>query len=204
MTNGAGTAAQLEDGASLSERSAVKGLAVLEAWLQSHGLEEAPIHAEGWQATEFEDALIFSPSDQRRSNRLYLVRGSEVIAFAPSSISLDDAYASLGGGARQMTDTVTSSTSAATPKEMSLDSPSQELLAAELLAISPADAQSNQRNLPELHATYFWESGRGGGALIVGQDGGVLFANSSVPFDTHVHAFASGRRTHLSTVDDGR
>ena len=33
------------------------------------------------------------------------------------------------------------------------------------------------------------------GPLVVGEDGGVLFANSSMPFDTHIQAFASGRRT---------
>jgi hypothetical protein len=80
----------------------------------------------------------------------------------------------------------------------SLDLAARETLAAEFLAIPLADAQTNQRDLPGAHATYFWESGRGGGALIVGEDGGVLFANSSVPFDTHVDAFANGRRTDPS------
>lgn len=79
-----------------------------------------------------------------------------------------------------------------------LDLTARETLAAEFLRIPLADTQTNQRNLPQVHATYFWESGRGGGALIVGEDGGVLFANSSVPFDTHIDAFASGRRTDPS------
>lgn len=78
-----------------------------------------------------------------------------------------------------------------------LDLTTREKLAAEFLGISLADAQVNQRDLPEEHATYFWEIGRGGGALIVGEDGRVLFANSSVSFDAHTDAFASGQRTNI-------
>ena len=76
-----------------------------------------------------------------------------------------------------------------------LDLTAREKLAAEFLGIPLADAQVNQRDLPEENATYFWEIGRGGGALIVGKDGRVLFANSSVAFDVHADAFARGQRT---------
>ncbi len=74
-----------------------------------------------------------------------------------------------------------------------LDLTARETFAAEFLGIPLADAQTNQWDLSEAHATYFWKSGRGGGALIVGEDGRALFANSSVPFDTHIATFASGR-----------
>lgn len=77
----------------------------------------------------------------------------------------------------------------------SLDSRDRERLASRMLAVSADQVQTNQLDLPEQSATYFWQSGRGGGALIVGSDGSVLFANSSVTLDTHVEAFAAGRRT---------
>jgi len=77
----------------------------------------------------------------------------------------------------------------------SLDVAGRESVAANLLNITPADAHANQRQLPEVDATYFWEAGRGRGSLIVGSDGGVLFAASSVPFEAHVAAYEQGRRT---------
>lgn len=80
----------------------------------------------------------------------------------------------------------------------SLDLAARESLAADLLAITPAEAHANQRDLPDSDATYFWEAGRGGGSLIVGADGGVLFASSSVPFDVHVDAYKQGHRTDLA------
>lgn len=44
-------------------------------------------------------------------------------------------------------------------------------------------------------ATYFYETCRGGMAVIVGDDGGYLVAQSLVPFDDHLAAYRSGRRT---------
>lgn len=84
----------------------------------------------------------------------------------------------------------------------SLDAAGRESVAANLLRISPADAHANQRELPELDATFFWESGRGGGSLIVGSDGGLLFAASSVPFDAHVAAYGQGRRTDPTAFEN--
>lgn len=77
----------------------------------------------------------------------------------------------------------------------SLDVAGREFVAANLLNITLADAHVNQRQLSESDATYFWEAGRGGGSLIVGSDGSILFATSSVPFDAHVAAYEQGRRT---------
>ena len=79
-----------------TERSAAETLSVLDAWLESHGLDVTPTSADDWQITKFEDALLFAPSGQRRSNRLYFVRGRAIVAFSPSVTSFDDAYASLG------------------------------------------------------------------------------------------------------------
>lgn len=70
------------------------------------------------------------------------------------------------------------------------------LLAARFLRVTPEEANSNMKTLPELDSAYFWQAGRGGGALIVGADGTALFAGGSVPFDTHLDAFKSGLRTN--------
>lgn len=85
----------------------------------------------------------------------------------------------------------------------SLDVAGRESVATDLLNIAPADAHVNQRQLPEVDATYFWEAGRGGGSLIVGSDGAVLFAASSVSFDAHVAAYAQGRRTDPTAFASG-
>ena len=84
----------------------------------------------------------------------------------------------------------------------SLDSAARARIAADLLSISLAEARANHRDLPESDATYFWQSGRGGGSLIVGADGGVLFALSSVPFDAHIAAYNQGRRTDLNAFNN--
>ncbi len=69
------------------------------------------------------------------------------------------------------------------------------MFAAGLLKVSPESL--NEKPLLEDAATYFWCGGRGGSALIVGDDGTVLFANSSVPFDAHLAEFKAGKRTPL-------
>lgn len=80
----------------VSESSATEALSALSAWLESQGVSVSPMNSDDWQVTEFEDALLVSPSGLSRSNRLYLVRGLEVVAFNPSVTSFDDAYRSLG------------------------------------------------------------------------------------------------------------
>lgn len=67
--------------------------------------------------------------------------------------------------------------------------------AARLLGLRFNDAARNSRPLPGESATHFWNPARGGGSVIIGTDGSYLCADSSVPMDQHLVAFASGRRS---------
>lgn len=70
-------------------------------------------------------------------------------------------------------------------------------LAAKLFGCSIEKINSNCGVIEKLNALYYSEPVRGGGSLIVGQDGSVLFANSSVKFSTHLKEFKKGRRTPI-------
>ena len=69
-------------------------------------------------------------------------------------------------------------------------------IAQQCLGITGAEATTNSRRLGDIDAYYFWQPGRGGGALIVGPDGSALFANSSVSLEKHKEEFRNGRRTN--------
>ena len=73
---------------------AARAIVTVSSWIAAGNSAEHPMNLEGWQATEFEDAVLVSAGGQR-SNRLYFVRGDDVVAFSPSVTSLDDAYARL-------------------------------------------------------------------------------------------------------------
>ena len=47
----------------------------------------------------------------------------------------------------------------------------------------------------------FFNPVRGGASIIVGRDGSILFANSSVPPQRHVEAYLAGRRTDPKVFD---
>ena len=68
-------------------------------------------------------------------------------------------------------------------------------LAAKLLCLSEEAVASNCGIIEHLNALYYSEPVRGGGSIIVGQDGTVLYANSSVEFSEHLKEFENGRRT---------
>lgn len=68
----------------------------LNRWLSEHGVPDAHTTPDDWNINQFEDALLFAPVGQRRSNRLYFVRGDAVSAFSPSTTSFDEGYAQLG------------------------------------------------------------------------------------------------------------
>jgi len=68
----------------------------LNKWLAEHGMPDARTLPEDWNINPFEDALLFSPVGQRRSNRVYFVRGESVSAFSPSVTTFDEGYAQLG------------------------------------------------------------------------------------------------------------
>lgn len=81
------------------------------------------------------------------------------------------------------------------------ENPNLPQIAAKYLSISLSEAETNRRELPNLGAVYFWQAGRGGNSIIVGADSSFLFANSSVPFDTHLASFREGRRTDPALFD---
>lgn len=64
----------------------------------------------------------------------------------------------------------------------------------ESLGLSDAEINNNFRELPEIHAFYFWSSKRGGNAVIINEQGEKLIANSAVRFDDHLKAFIAGKR----------
>ena len=68
-------------------------------------------------------------------------------------------------------------------------------LAAAALKVSPEEARSHCKELPEDKAWYFWNPTRGGGAVIIGEDGQKLGATSAVTFERHLSVYRSGRRT---------
>lgn len=72
--------------------------------------------------------------------------------------------------------------------------------AARLLNLRVNDALRNSRPLPAEAATYFWNPGPGGGAVILAADGTCLFADSSIAWDRHLDDFISGARSR----PDGR
>lgn len=47
----------------------------------------------------------------------------------------------------------------------------------------------------------FYEPTRGGRSLILGDDGGILFANSSVAPDSHIQAYKDGKRTPVESFE---
>lgn len=74
-----------------------EALATLNAWLAQRGQDISSSHEAFWTITEYRDAFVFSPAMERRSNLLYVVRGSRIGAFSPATASLDEVYADLGG-----------------------------------------------------------------------------------------------------------
>lgn len=67
-------------------------------------------------------------------------------------------------------------------------------IASDVLGISVTEAQKNSKEIPEIEAYYFWNSIRGGLAVIINSNGEKLAATSSVSYETHLQAFIDGRR----------
>ncbi|MDO4258411.1 MAG: hypothetical protein Q4C87_02705 [Actinomycetaceae bacterium] len=68
------------------------------AWLQREGEELPQVKPSDWDINPYRTAYLIAPSEGRRSNRLYLVRGNDGVAFAPSAMRIEDAYAKLLAG----------------------------------------------------------------------------------------------------------
>lgn len=74
-------------------------------------------------------------------------------------------------------------------------------LAAKLLKVDEVQLKKHATDLDDmglLDATYYSIPVKGGDSLIVSDIGEVLYANSSVSFESHVAAFKSGIRTPIS------
>jgi hypothetical protein len=68
--------------------------------------------------------------------------------------------------------------------------------AARILGLRLNDAARNSRQLLEISAVYFWDPSRSRGSVIVGTDGAHLYAGPSIPWDQHLGAYMSGRRSN--------
>lgn len=68
-------------------------------------------------------------------------------------------------------------------------------IALSCLSRASSAAPVEHKYLESAGAYRFFQSVRGGAAVIVGRDGSFLFANSSVPPVKHEEAFVAGRRT---------
>ncbi len=70
-------------------------------------------------------------------------------------------------------------------------------LAAKLLMITSEQAEKCSGRIDEVSAMYFSIPEKGGGSLIIGDDGGVLYADSSVGYKRHLETYKQGIRTPL-------
>lgn len=70
----------------------------LNAWFAEHNENYRISNKEDWEISEYRDAFLFSPSDGRRSNLLFLVRGTDVSVFSPASSSIEEVYSNIKAG----------------------------------------------------------------------------------------------------------
>lgn len=68
-------------------------------------------------------------------------------------------------------------------------------LAAALLGISPEAAEQSCVDAPEIDGFFVAQRVRGGGQVLVGRDGGVLYGISALSYDQMVAAYLAGERT---------
>lgn len=72
--------------------------------------------------------------------------------------------------------------------------------AVELLACT-AD-KIEEKEIADIKAMYFRNTDRGGGAIIISGDGGILFVDPFfVEYDEHVKKFLNGERSIFETID---
>ena len=78
-------------------------------------------------------------------------------------------------------------------------------LAGRLLRCSTEEAYASSADVPEIDGFYFWQPVRGGGQILMGRDGSVLFGISALTREDLVTAYLAGTRTELSAfgLDDG-
>ena len=78
-----------------------------------------------------------------------------------------------------------------------LQTKEQIKLAAKLLKLPIEKVREYGSVIKDTDLFYLSEPVKGGRSLIVGQDGTVLFANSSIDYDRHIEEFNNGRRTPI-------
>ena len=66
--------------------------------------------------------------------------------------------------------------------------------AAHFLGIAESEAAKNNKNIEGTDLVYFWNSQRGGRAVIIAPNGEKLVAASGVSFDKHLEKFREGMR----------
>nr|WP_295949793.1 hypothetical protein [uncultured Agathobaculum sp.] len=70
-------------------------------------------------------------------------------------------------------------------------------LASKLLNVSVENLNACYGEIADVSATYFSIPQKGGGSLIIGDDGSVLYADSSVGYKRHLEAYLDGIRTPI-------
>jgi len=74
-------------------------------------------------------------------------------------------------------------------------------LAAKLLHLSEVEVDEYGDNISDIGALYVSIPEKGGASIIIGNDGTVLYADSSVGYSRHLHEFNTGRRTPLEEFE---
>jgi len=82
-----------------------------------------------------------------------------------------------------------------------LNKQEQVTLAAKLLNLTLDEIQSNSDIISELSALYVSIPTKGGDSLIVGNDGQVLYADSSVGYTKHLESYKEGKRTPIESFN---
>ena len=67
-------------------------------------------------------------------------------------------------------------------------------LAAQVLKLSEDETKKNSKTIPEIRGYYFWNPLRGGGAVIIDENGEKLAAGSAVNYSALLQAFLDGKR----------
>lgn len=83
-----------------------------------------------------------------------------------------------------------------------LNSKEQITLAAKLLGLSDDEIERYGSTIEENGAFYISVPEKGGASLIVGCDGSVLYADSSVGYTRHVEEFRRGTRTPIEAFSN--
>ncbi len=82
-----------------------------------------------------------------------------------------------------------------------MDTNEKKRLAAKLFQMDIKEIEENSGIIEELSALYVSIPVKGGASLIVGDDGSVLYADSSVGYSRHLEAYKAGKRTPIDAFE---